>query len=178
MTKDTSSDELEQPAIAAGDADLARFNRAGATVKGHVIASMALGLVPVPVFDLVALMGVQLKMVHSLCKQYDVKYTKNIGKSLIGGLIAGVLPITATVTLSSMLKVIPGFGSLASGASVAILGGALTYGIGRVFVHHFESGGTMLDFSVAKYRDRFKKEVENGKSVAADLRSDASTAAA
>ena len=177
MVDEPSSAEKEESATAASNTDLARFDRANSTIKNHVIASMTLGMVPLPVFDLVTLMGVQLKMVHSLCKHYDVEYKKNIGKSLIGGLVVGVLPVSATLTLSSMLKLIPGFGSLASGTVVAILGGALTYGVGKVFVQHFESGGTLLDFSVAKYRKRFEKAVDEGKSVASDLRGEADAAA-
>lgn len=176
MTNESEVIAMEPSPQAGGDAGADRIILANDTIKSYVIASMALGMVPMPIFDLVALIGVQLKMVHSLCHQYDVNYSKNIGKSLISSLVAGVLPLTATIALSSMLKIIPGFGSLASGASVALFGGALTYAIGIVFVHHFESGGSLLDFNVAKYRERFKKAVAEGKSVASSLRTQTTAA--
>ena len=39
--------------------------------KKYVIASMGAGLIPLPMVDLVALTGVQLKMLHSLAKLLD-----------------------------------------------------------------------------------------------------------
>ncbi|NKB24914.1 MAG: DUF697 domain-containing protein [Kiritimatiellae bacterium] len=37
-------------------------------------------LVPIPVFDLVAVAGLQLNMLRRICKIYEVKFSKNIGK--------------------------------------------------------------------------------------------------
>jgi uncharacterized protein (DUF697 family) len=169
MTIESNTAEILDEVVADTAIDQVRANKADSTIKNYVISSMVVGMVPMPVFDLAALIALQLKMVHNLCQQYDVEYKKNLGKTIIGSLVAGLVPITATIAMSSVLKLIPGFGSLASGATVSVLGGALTYAVGRVFVRHFESGGTLLDFDVAKYRARFKKDVEEGKSVAKDL---------
>lgn len=161
-----------------GHEGIASDKRLGAesAVRGYVIASMGIGLVPVPVFDLAALIGLQLKMVHNLCETYEVKFSHNLGKSTVISLIGGVMPVAVTASFASVLKIIPGFGSLAASASVAVLGGALTYAVGRIFIEHFESGGTLLDFDPAAYHDRFRKAFVRGRQVASDLKSDDDTA--
>jgi lipoate-protein ligase A len=52
---------------------------------------------------------------------------------------------------------------------MSAIGGAATYAIGRVFIQHFESGGTFLDFNPEKVREYFKEQFERGKGVASEL---------
>jgi hypothetical protein len=47
------------------------------------------------------------------------------------------------------------------------LAGASTYAVGRVFIQHFECGGTILSFDPEKVRAHFEKEFEEGKKVVA-----------
>jgi len=54
--------------------------------------------------------------------------------------------------------------------SVLILGGATSYAIGSMFVQHFESGGTLLDFDPKKMREYFASKLAEGKEVAAKLK--------
>ncbi|WP_353572858.1 YcjF family protein [Candidatus Albibeggiatoa sp. nov. BB20] len=135
-------------------------------VKNYIIASMGAALVPVPLFDMVALTGIQLKLLHSLAKLYDVKFTKNLGKSLIGSLLGGIVPASTAASLS---KAVPGVGTTVGVIGMSAIGGATTYAIGRVFIQHFESGGTFLDFNPEKVREYFKAEFERGKEVANEL---------
>lgn len=144
----------------------AHLSEANSLIKSYVIAAMGVGLVPIPLFDLVGLVGVQMKLVHGLAHHYDVPFSENLGKSLVTVLVGGALPIATTITASSFLKVIPGIGSLAGGTSVAVLSGAVTYAIGQVFAQHFASGGTLLDFDPASLRDRFQQELQDGETVA------------
>jgi len=153
----------------------AHLSESSSIIKSYVIAAMGLGLVPIPVVDVVGLMAIQLKLVHGLANHYDVKFSEHLGKSLITSLIGGALPISATMAAASLVKAIPGVGSLIGGASVAVLGGAVTYGVGRVFMLHFESGGTLLDFNPASMRELFQSEMEEGKTVAEDLKNDNKT---
>ena len=150
-----------------------RLNEADNRIKNHVIAAMAASLIPVPVFDLVALTGIQLKMLHSLCGLYEVKFSKDLGKELIAALLGGIVPASLAV---SAAKSVPGLGTATGILSMALLGGAATYAIGKVFVQHFESGGTFLNFDPEEVRAYFKQQFEEGKEVAADLKSDSATA--
>jgi uncharacterized protein (DUF697 family) len=157
------------------DSDDIRINEANTIVRNHVLGSMGIALVPIPVVDLVALMGIQLKMVHSLAKLYRVPFSENLGKSLIVSLVGGVMPTSTAMTLASLAKVVPGMGTAAGMVSVSILGGATTYAIGSVFIQHFESGGTLLDFDPKKMREYFTTKLQEGKKVAASLRKSGAT---
>jgi hypothetical protein len=44
--------------------------------------------------------------------------------------------------------------------------GAATYAVGKVFIQHFESGGTLLNFNPDSVRDYYKQELQKGKTTA------------
>ena len=147
-----------------------RSSQASKLIKKHVIVAMGASLVPIPLFDLVALTGVQLKMLHSVAKLYEVPFSKNLGKSSIASLLGGVMPTSTAMTLASLAKAVPGLGTATGMITVSVLGGATTYAIGSVFVQHFESGGTLLDFDPKKMREYFSSKLDEGKEVAANLK--------
>ncbi|MEZ5590524.1 MAG: DUF697 domain-containing protein [Gammaproteobacteria bacterium] len=152
------------------DEEHERLGQAQAIVKNHVIGSMGISLVPIPLVDLVALSGIQIKMLHALARLYRVPFSENLGKSLIVSLVGGVMPTSTAMTLASLAKAIPGLGTATGMISVSVLGGATTYAIGNVFMQHFESGGTLLDFDPKTMRDYFANKLREGKQVATNLR--------
>ena len=160
----------DQTTAMADDIENARVMEAQASIKNHVIGSMGISLVPIPLVDLVALTGIQLKMLHSLARIYRVPFSENLGKSLIVSLVGGVMPTSTAMTLASLTKAIPGLGTATGMVSVSVLGGATTYAIGNVFMQHFESGGTLLDFDPKQMRDYFAAKLREGKQVASNLR--------
>ncbi len=156
-----AADPPESPSVDPGRASgegpmLERTLAADDIVKSTVIAAMASGLVPVPVFDIAAVAALQTRMVQRLSAVYGVPFRANLAKSLVFALLSGVAPVMAAGSLVSVIKVIPGAGSLAGGAGVSVLAGAVTWAVGRVFQSHFESGGTLLDFSPSGMRARFR----------------------
>lgn len=150
---------------------LERTKKSNTTVRYYTLGAVVVGFIPLPVVDLAALTAVQLKMLHSLSKQYSVPFSKDIGKSIISSLLGGVLvPAGGTVPLSSLVKVVPVLGQAAGMVSTAVLGGAATYAVGQVFIQHFESGGTFLTFDPEKVRKHFAEEFEKGKTVVAEMK--------
>jgi hypothetical protein len=77
--------------------------------------------------------------------------------------------LSGALTAASAAKSVPGVGTAAGVMSMSVLGGAATYAIGKVFVQHFESGGTFLDFDPEAVREHFAAEFNKGKDVAASL---------
>lgn len=140
-----------------------QYETAQAVVRTHVVGSMALGLLPLPLFDIAALTGAQLNMLHSLCKHYEVAFDDKIGKALLSSLASGSVPILTVVGLSSVVKIIPGVGSIIGGVSVSVLSGSMIYAAGQVFIRHFEAGGTLEDFDSNQWLDFFKQQFEKGK---------------
>jgi uncharacterized protein (DUF697 family) len=164
-TLDEAIPDLSTTTVAGPD------KRAGADsiVKNSVIAAMAIGLVPIPLVGAVGLVGTNITMLQSLSKHYGVPFRRDLAKSTILSLIGGLLPISIGVGFSEMLKLVPGFGSVAGAAGTSILAGSVTYGVGRAFIPHFEDGQTFLTLDMARLRKAFRFEVRQGRAVAGDL---------
>lgn len=143
---------------------------ANSVVKNHVIASITLGLVPVPVFDIAALITTQMNMLRSLSEHYGVQHEDTNSRSLITALISGSLPVLGVVGLSSFAKLIPGIGTLVGSASLSVSAGAVTYAVGQTFIMHFEEGGTLDDFDANTAQAFFKKQFDQGKEMVKTLR--------
>ena len=138
-------------------------------IKNHMMVALGFGVVPVPIVDLIGLTGTQLSMLKSLSDLYGQKFTKDWGKKSIASLIGGGISIPVAMGLSSLIKTIPIIGQTSGAISMATTGSAVTYAIGKVFVQHFESGGTFLTFDPAKVREHFESEIEAGKDIAKNI---------
>ncbi len=155
--------------------DEQRDDAASKLVDRFSLWSGAAGLIPVPLVDIAAVGGVQLQMLRRLSEIYGVPFSDNRGKSIIASLAGSVLPAsTATTTamgVSSILKSIPGVGTVIGALTMPVFSAGATYVIGKVFIQHFASGGTLLDFNPPDYREFIKaqKEKWNSRSTAAPL---------
>ena len=140
-------------------------------IKKHMIGAMAAALIPAPGIDLAAVAGVQIKMLAGMSKIYNVPFKENRAKNIIAAL-AGSFGASAMATglVASAVKIIPIFGQLGGAMALPLVAGASTYAVGKVFVQHFESGGTFLDFDPEKTREYFAQKLTEGQKVAADLR--------
>src|SRR4051795_3234732 len=153
--------------------DESRDEAASKLVDRFSLWSGAAGLIPLPIVDIVAVGGVQLEMLRRLSDIYGVPFVENRGKSLIASLAGSLLPAsTATTTamgVTSALKSIPGIGTAISAFTMPVFSAGATYVIGKVFIQHFASGGTLLDFNPPDYREFIKtqKEKWNSRSSAA-----------
>ncbi len=132
-------------------------------VKSHIVAGMSLGLIPAPLFDIVALTGTQLNMLRILSKHYEIDFDEQQSKALLTSLISSSLPVMTVLGLSSFAKLIPGIGTIGGSFSMAVLAGAVIYATGQVFIRHFDLGGTLEDFDSKYWQTYFKQEFEEGK---------------
>lgn len=149
---------------------VSRVGRAEAIVRRNVLWSLGAGVVPFPLFDAIAITGVQLKMLAELSELYKVEFTENIAKKVIGSLLSSLGGVTiGSVVGASLSKFIPVVGTALGIVSVPLIGGASTHATGKVFVLHFEAGGTLLDFDPHKMRRYFKDEFEKGKQTVAEM---------
>jgi uncharacterized protein (DUF697 family) len=152
--------------------------QAAKIVKTHMWLSMAAGFIPVPVVDLVAVSGVQLKMLAEISKTYDVPFQENRGKAAMTSLVGFILPSTmAYGAFGSLLKAVPIVGVLAGAPAMALFCGAYSWALGNVFIQHFASGGTFLTFDPEKVKEHFKAQFEEGRKVAVSLGAEKKAAA-
>ena len=145
-----------------------RETQARATVKKYMYWSMGAGLIPIPVVDLAAVTGIQLRMIGALAKQYDLKFSRDAGKALLGSLVGGAVPAAGGPVAASAIKGIPLIGQTAGVAAMPAAAGASTYAVGKVFIQHFESGGTLLDFDPDRVRAHYAREIERSKTAPAN----------
>ncbi len=134
-------------------------SRADKVIRDSVVWSMGAGLIPIPLADMVAVTAIQIDMLKQIASLYQVDFAENRLKSWIAALSGSAIPKVG----AGIIKFIPGLGSVIGGVSMAVLSGASTYAIGQVFAQHFESGGTLLDFDVEKFRDFYQRQFEVGK---------------
>ncbi|MDB6054313.1 MAG: hypothetical protein JWN25_1836 [Verrucomicrobiales bacterium] len=147
-----------------------KLSQVEAVVRKNVYWAMGAALIPVPYFDIAAVGGVQLKMLADLSKIYGIKFAQNRAKSLIATTIGSVGAVGGVAGIASMAKLIPGVGQLLGIAIAPGAAGAATYAIGQVFIKHFESGGTFLDFDIEKHREHFQHQYTEGQKLTADLK--------
>lgn len=124
------------------------------------------GLIPFPIVDAAALLGIQALMIKDIAAVFEVDFKEHRVKSLITALVGDAAAV-------GLFKFIPGLGTFFGGASAAAIGAASTYALGNVFTQHFSQGGTLLDFDPVKSREFFQRELEKGKKVVADIKTKA-----
>jgi uncharacterized protein (DUF697 family) len=136
---------------------------ADSIIRTHTIWSMGAGFIPILIADIFAVSALQLDMIRQLCKLYDIDYEETRGKAIVTSLTGATI---ARLGARSIIKLIPGLGSVIGGVTVSIFAGASTYALGEVFKTHFASGGTILDFDPDRVKKFYKEKFEKGKDVA------------
>lgn len=142
----TSTDE----AIAEG---ASRDETALNLVNRFALWSGVAGLIPIPVVDIAAVGGLQIQMVRRLSQVYDVDFSENRTKAIIASLAGSLIPATSGIGAASLLKAVPVLGTITAGFVMPALSAGATYAIGKAFIQHFASGGTLLDFNPPDYRE-------------------------
>lgn len=145
-------------------------------IKNHVVATMSLALVPVPVFDVLVISGALVELVEKLADLYDVPGNHMRFKTLVAALVGGLGSYwLSSLSLYSFSKVIPGWRWFAAGAAMPLTAGAVTYAVGSVLLQHFEAGGTLDERAVPQLQAQYRQQVKKGYTLAQQWSRTAST---
>ena len=155
--KSTASVETSSTASAAAEP---RNEVASRLVDRFAIWSGVAGIIPVPIVDVVAVGGLQVQMLRRLSQIYEVPFSENRGKALIAALAGALVPTTSGIGAFSLLKAVPFVGTIVGSFVTPVLSAGASYGIGKAFIQHFESGGSLLDFNPPDYREFIKAQKE------------------
>lgn len=137
-----------------------RETRAMKIVKTWSQWSVAAGIVPVPLMDVALVSGIQVKMIYDLCQVYNVPFEKKSALAVASGLVGGSFSAGIARMLGEMaLKSIP----YVEQVMQPTLSFATTYSMGYVFVKHFESAGTLVNFDASKMNIYFQEQFEKSK---------------
>jgi uncharacterized protein (DUF697 family) len=137
-----------------------RDEMASKLIERFAIWSGVGGLIPLPVVDVLAVGGLQIQMLRRLSQIYGVPFSENRGKALIASLAGSMIPATSGIGATSALKFVPVVGMVAAAFVMPVLSAGATYAIGKAFIQHFASGGTLLDFNPPDYREFIKAQKE------------------
>ena len=162
MSKSPSENDIdpavEQTLAASVPSELTRDQKAMELVNSYLPWSVGASMVPIPGVDMLALTALELRMLAKLSEMYGLTFMENGVKNIVASLIATIVSTNLGAGLGSLLKLVPIVGPIASIAAMPGLYSAATYAIGRVFVTHFEAGGTFLDFDPQQTRAYFISE--------------------
>jgi len=147
-----------------------RLKEANAIVTRNIYWALGLGVIPLPLVDMVAIAALQVKMIRELSELYGVPFSNNIAATSVMTLIGGIAPVELSKGLSSsIIKLIPGIGTAASTVALPVTAGATTYAIGHIFILHFESDGNFFDFDTSKVKQYSQDLFAKGKKLVTGL---------
>ncbi len=121
--------------------------RADEIISRHMwAAGSAAGVNPIPLLDLAGGSAITVKMVLDLARVYQqpidadtiTKLLEQLGKNLVAMIGATAATPAVASGVASMLKTVPGIGTLAGGLIQGLVQALLTRWIGRVFVVYFQ----------------------------------------
>lgn len=124
------------------------------------VAMMA-SLIPIPLAEFGSISAVPIKMVEHLAKLYKVQFQEHLAKAFIASLLTTyVSTVVGTFAFGRLSKLVPGLGAMVGVVTLASLAGALTYAMGRVFLWHFEAGGTFSSLDEPNAQAAFRREMK------------------
>ncbi len=144
-------DLVPATSIRADPRAVRRRSLARKIVERHKTYAAVGGLLPLPIVNIASVTAIILRMVKQLSDLYAVPFERDRTRSIVIGLMGGAVPTgLGAATTSTLAFVIPG-PALVGLAVSAITAGALTRGIGLVFVEHFESEAMSLRLAETKH---------------------------
>jgi uncharacterized protein (DUF697 family) len=137
-----------------------RDELASSLVNRFAAWSGVAGFIPLPIIDAFAVGGLQVQMLRRLSQIYGEPFSENRGKALVAALAGAMIPETSAIGVVSLFKAMPVVGTIAGGLAMPALSAGATYAIGKAFIQHFRTGGTLLDFNPPDYREFIKAQKE------------------
>ncbi len=146
-------------------ADHGRADAARQVVTKYMGWGASAGILPVPVWDVLAIGSVQVLMLKEIFAVYDVEFSEKKARTTVSLLLGSLSPqMLAGVTAATIMKFIPGAATLAA-LSLPALASASTYAVGKIMIGHLEKGGSLEDFNAKEHKEAFNESVAKGKEV-------------
>ena len=107
-----------------------------------------------------------LNMLRQMAKLYQVSFYDTLGKNIVSAIVGG----SAARLGASLVKAIPGVGTIIGELSMPVLSGASTWALGRTVALHFQNGGTLENLDLTKARKTYETEMDAGKKAVQELK--------
>lgn len=143
---------------------------ASTIVREHAALAMAASMVPVPFIEFAAVTAVHVRMIEDLTREYGIDFRAQRARAIVGSIVSGSASYYLDAFfVGTLAKFIPGLGSAIAIITLPSIVAGLTYAMGRTFIQHFERGGSLLDFDLARIQPGILQEVERTRVNPAEL---------
>lgn len=120
-------------------------------VYRYMALSAGAALIPLAGADTLVLAGVHVALIKQLCDHYEVDFSEHTARNVLIAVAASILPGTLGSILGRrILRLLPWTSAFLGWTLMSAGSAAFSYGIGKLFIRHFETGGTLLSFDVRR----------------------------
>ena len=132
-------------------------------IKNRALLAGGMGLVPVPGFNFAAVTVIQISMVKSITRLYDIEVKKSWIKNIISSVIGGAVPAVGARYAAGWFLKAPLLGVSLAALTAPAMNGLVTYAVGYMFVRYFESENGLLKANAKALGAWFKEGFKEGR---------------
>jgi uncharacterized protein (DUF697 family)/GTPase SAR1 family protein len=104
-------------------------------VMGAVASAMGIGATPIPFSDAAAIVPIQIGMIAGISATFGLSIDNSLLITIMGSIITGAGgTLAGRAIVASLLKMVPGAGSVVGGAIAASTAGAFTLAFGEAYI--------------------------------------------
>lgn len=145
------------------DAGPDRGEEASRIISKYVGWGAGAGAIPFPIWDIVGIATVQVKLIQELNTLYGVQFSESRARHIITVLAGSLSPqMLAGVTAVTLFKFVPFIGHALSAVTLPLLSSASAYAVGKVMVSHLEEGGDLSNFDADGAKEDFQAAFKEG----------------
>jgi uncharacterized protein (DUF697 family) len=137
--------------------------RAEEIVKSRSWLAAGIGIVPLPVLNLVSAAAIQVSMVQSITRLYNIEAKKSWIKNVIASALGGVGAAALSTAAARSLVAAPLAGISLAALSAPAMSGLTTYAIGYMFIRYFESPEGFLKANAKALEEWFAEGFKDGR---------------
>ncbi len=131
-------------------------------IRQHAFLASASGLIPWSGVDVAAVTAVQTRMVGELAGTYRIAFDRHQVRTVLYAVMTGVFSKAVAFGARQVFNSFSHFGKWAGPLTNAAAAGFFTVAAGEIYRRHFEQGGTLDDFDIARFGEYLQHLIETG----------------
>ena len=155
-----AKDELK---LEVAKVDNATRKKVEEVIKVRSLLAAGIGIVPILPLNLVSTTAIQISMVQTITRLYNIEVKKSWIKNILSSVLGGVASAGLSGLAATKLAVAPLVGTSLTVLSAPALNGLTTYAIGYMFVRYFESPDGFMKANAKALGDWFKEGFKSGR---------------
>ena len=132
-------------------------------IRTSVYTAAGIGIVPMPLFNTAAVTASNLNLARKLANIYGVEFKEGVAKKIIASIIGAGAGVLASPFVESVVSLVPVIGLPLTIGTKPALNATTTYALGRMFVTHFERGGSFVGANANAMKEDFKDAFKNSR---------------